>query len=292
MERTRSTLKIFSFLAILSWVLMMGFLFEKTYIRPVSHKISWRGGGGLEVNPGEQWMGIYFQEKKIGYAFTGWEKEGLDLRLLERTVMNLTVMGQPQTVHVPPNACLDPGAAAEVFRFLLTSDQVNFQAMGEVKGKQMEVRLLGVGENKVAGLLRPTSGSIILAGFDLEREPVAAKSRFRLVPDRPFLYEKLTGREYLAFMAALYGIDGKEDHGKIEELLALFELEDWGDELVEAFSHGMRQRLVTCGALIHRPRVLIVDEPMVGLDYQGRAAGEGDLPGTVESGSIAVYVHP
>ena len=121
----------------------------------------------------------------------------------------------------------------------------------------------------MAGLLKPTSGSIILAGFDLEREPVAAKSRFGYIPDRPFLYEKLTGREYLAFMAALYGIDGKEAHGKIEELLALFELEDWGNELVEGFSHGMRQRLVTSGALIHRPRILIVDEPMVGLDPKG-----------------------
>ena len=151
MERTRSLrpFKIFSLLVILSWVLMMGLLFEKTYIRPVSHKIGWRGGGGPEVKPGEQWMGIYFREKKIGYAFTGWEKEGLDLRLLERTVMDLTVMGQPQTVHVSTQCLLDPTLQLKSFRFLLTSDQVNFQAVGEVKGKQLEVRLLGVGENKV-----------------------------------------------------------------------------------------------------------------------------------------------
>ncbi len=121
----------------------------------------------------------------------------------------------------------------------------------------------------MAGLLKPTSGSIILAGFDLEKEPLAAKSHFGYIPDRPFLYEKLTGREYLNFMASLYGIEWKKAHGKIEELLALFELEDWGDELVEGFSHGMRQRLVTCGVLIHQPRILIVDEPMVGLDPKG-----------------------
>jgi ABC-2 type transport system ATP-binding protein len=153
----------------------------------------------------------------------------------------------------------------------LAVDSLNLEvAPGEIfgflgpngAGKTTTVKMM-------AGLLKPTSGSIILAGFDLEREPVAAKSRFGYIPDRPFLYEKLTGREYLAFMAALYGIDGKEAHGKIEELLALFELKDWGDELVEGFSHGMRQRLVTSGALIHQPQILIVDEPMVGLDPKG-----------------------
>ena len=153
----------------------------------------------------------------------------------------------------------------------LAVDSLNLEvAPGEIfgflgpngAGKTTTVKMM-------AGLLKPTSGSIILAGFDLEKEPVAAKSRFGYIPDRPFLYEKLTGREYLSFMAALYGIDGKEAHGKIEELLALFELEDWGDELVEGFSHGMRQRLVTSGALIHQPQMLIVDEPMVGLDPKG-----------------------
>ena len=151
MERARSLspFKIFSFLAILSWVLMMGILFQKTYVRPVSHKIGWSGAGGPKVQPGEQWMGIYFHDKKIGYAFTGWEKEGLDLRLMERTVMDLTVMGQPQTVNVSTQCLLDPALQLKSFRFLLTSDQVNFQAMGEVKGKQLEVRLFGIGENKL-----------------------------------------------------------------------------------------------------------------------------------------------
>ena len=121
----------------------------------------------------------------------------------------------------------------------------------------------------MAGLLKPTKGSILLAGHDLEKEPAAAKSLFSLIPDRPFLYEKLTAREYLGFVAALYGMDGQQGGTRAEELLELFELKEWADELIEGFSHGMRQRLVTAGALIHRPRILIVDEPMVGLDPKG-----------------------
>lgn len=151
MERTRflSPFKIFSFLAILSWALLMGVLLQKTYIRPVSHKIDWSGGGGPEVKPGERWMGIYFQGQKIGYAFTEWQKEGLDLRLMERTVMELTVMGQPQRVNISTQCLVDAALQLKSFRFLLTADQVNFQAEGVVKGKQLEVRLLGVGEKKV-----------------------------------------------------------------------------------------------------------------------------------------------
>ncbi len=118
----------------------------------------------------------------------------------------------------------------------------------------------------MAGLLKPTRGSILLDGRDLEKEPVAAKSILGYIPDRPFIYEKLTAREYLSFMGALYGIDGRKVASRIEELLRLFELEDWGNELVEGFSHGMRQRLVISGALIHQPRIIVVDEPMVGLD--------------------------
>ena len=121
----------------------------------------------------------------------------------------------------------------------------------------------------MAGLLKPTKGSILLAGHDLEKEPKPAKSSFSFIPDHPFLYEKLTGREYLGFVAALYGMDGQQGGARAEELLELFELREWGDELIEGFSHGMRQRLVISGALIHRPRILIVDEPMVGLDPKG-----------------------
>jgi len=129
----------------------------------------------------------------------------------------------------------------------------------------------------MAGLLKPTRGSIFLGGHDIEKEPVAAKSIFGYIPDRPFLYEKLTAREYLYFTAALYGIDGQKARGRIEELLKLFELKEWGDELVEGFSHGMRQRLVISGALIHRPKIIIVDEPMLGLDPKGVRLVKGIL---------------
>jgi len=121
----------------------------------------------------------------------------------------------------------------------------------------------------MAGILRPTRGRGVLGGHDLEREPVAAKSLFGYIPDRPFLYQKLTAREYLRFVGALRGLDGPRATDRMEELLRLFELTKWGDELVEGFSHGMRQRLVLAGALLPCPRIIIVDEPMVGLDPKG-----------------------
>ncbi len=121
----------------------------------------------------------------------------------------------------------------------------------------------------IAGLLRPSSGRIILAGHDLIREPERAKAVLGFIPDRPFLYEKLSARELLRFVAGLYGIDGTEVDGRIDELLELVELAHAGADLVESFSHGMKQRLVMAASFIHDPRVLIVDEPMVGLDPKG-----------------------
>jgi ABC-2 type transport system ATP-binding protein len=121
----------------------------------------------------------------------------------------------------------------------------------------------------IAGLIRPSSGKIFLGGHDLAKEPLAAKRIVGLIPDRPFIYEKLTGREFLRFVAELYGMRDGAYRGRIEELISLFELTDWGDELVESYSHGMRQRLIFSAALIHRPKIIVVDEPMVGLDPKG-----------------------
>jgi ABC-2 type transport system ATP-binding protein len=129
-------------------------------------------------------------------------------------------------------------------------------------GKTTTIRML-------IGLLLPTEGRIVLAGHDLEKEPVAAKSVVGFIPDRPFLYEKLTGEEFLRFMAGLYGIAPKDTEERIPELLRFFDLSDWGNELIESFSHGMKQRLVMAAAMIHKPRIIIVDEPMVGLDPRG-----------------------
>jgi ABC-2 type transport system ATP-binding protein len=118
----------------------------------------------------------------------------------------------------------------------------------------------------IAGILRPTSGTVRVAGRDVITEPIAAKRVLGFIPDRPFVYDKLTGAEFLRFVAGLYGQSGAEIDRRIDELLGLFELSRWKDELTESFSHGMRQKLIISSALIHRPQVIVVDEPLVGLD--------------------------
>jgi ABC-2 type transport system ATP-binding protein len=121
----------------------------------------------------------------------------------------------------------------------------------------------------IAGLLKPTSGRIAIDGHDLEADPEAAKRALGFIPDRPFLYEKLTASEFLRFHAGLYGLDGDGTDRRIGELLEVFELASWSGELVESFSHGMKQRLTMCAAFLHRPKAVVVDEPMVGLDPRG-----------------------
>jgi ABC-2 type transport system ATP-binding protein len=121
----------------------------------------------------------------------------------------------------------------------------------------------------IAGLLKPTSGRILVNGHDLAAEPEAAKATLGFIPDRPFIYEKLTAGEFLRFHGGLYEIDEEVVPGRVREMLELFELSRWEHELVESFSHGMKQRLVMCAAFMHRPRAVVVDEPMVGLDPRG-----------------------
>jgi ABC-2 type transport system ATP-binding protein len=119
----------------------------------------------------------------------------------------------------------------------------------------------------MAGLLQPTNGTILIGGHDIQKDPLKAKFITGFIPDRPFLYEKLTAAEFMYFVARLYEMD--DPRKRISELLELFGLPDWKNELVENFSHGMKQRLVMASALLHHPRVLVVDEPMVGLDPRG-----------------------
>lgn len=128
-------------------------------------------------------------------------------------------------------------------------------------GKTTTIRML-------IGLLQPTSGRVIIDGHDLAKKPVEAKSVVGFIPDRPYLYEKLTGEEFLRFMGGLYGLDG-DLAPRIDELLRFFDLQDWRRELIESYSHGMKQRLTMASALIHKPKAIIVDEPMVGLDPRG-----------------------
>jgi len=120
----------------------------------------------------------------------------------------------------------------------------------------------------IAGLLKPTSGRIAVNGHDTASEPEAAKQSLGFIPDRPFIYDKLTAGEFLRFHAGLFGIDGRVDD-RVKEMLELFEINRWEHELVESFSHGMKQRLVMSAAFLHRPRAVVVDEPMVGLDPRG-----------------------
>lgn len=118
----------------------------------------------------------------------------------------------------------------------------------------------------IAGLLRPTAGRIHVAGIDIQQRPLEAKAHLGYIPDRPFVYDKLTGGEFLRFAAALYGQEGAAVERRIDELLEVFDLMPWKGELTESYSHGMRQKLIISGALVHRPDVIVVDEPMVGLD--------------------------
>jgi len=121
----------------------------------------------------------------------------------------------------------------------------------------------------IAGIIVPTAGRIEIGGVDLARQPLVAKRRLGYIPDRPFVYDKITGAEFLRFVAALYNAEDASLERRIDELLDVFELTPWKHELTESYSHGMRQKLIIAGALIHRPEVIVVDEPMVGLDPKG-----------------------
>jgi ABC-2 type transport system ATP-binding protein len=118
----------------------------------------------------------------------------------------------------------------------------------------------------MCGLLFPTAGTVRLGGFDLAREGDEARQLLSYVPDQPFLYEKLTGREFLQFIADMYGLPPDHGRARIAEVIELFSLHEFVDDLTESYSHGMRQRTVFASALVHEPRILIVDEPTVGLD--------------------------
>jgi ABC-2 type transport system ATP-binding protein len=129
-------------------------------------------------------------------------------------------------------------------------------------GKTTTIKMLG-------GIIAPTSGTVAIGGISMEKEPEKAKRLIGFIPDRPFLYDKLTGMEFLRFVADLYGVAENDFLSKAPGLLGRFSLSDWGDELIESYSHGMKQRLIICAALLHDPKVMIVDEPMVGLDPRG-----------------------
>jgi ABC-2 type transport system ATP-binding protein len=126
-------------------------------------------------------------------------------------------------------------------------------------GKTTTIRML-------TGLYRPTSGECLVNGFDVQRDPLSAKRAIGFVPDQPHLYEKLTGREFLYFIGGLFRIPSPRIRSRIDECVHQFELERFIDKRAEEYSQGMRQRVVLSAALLHDPQVLIIDEPLVGLD--------------------------
>ncbi len=144
----------------------------------------------------------------------------------------------------------------------------------------------------IAGILRPTAGHVLVGGHDVQTHPERAKSLLGYIPDRPFIYEKLTGSEFLRFVAGLYGQNGSELDQRIDELLSVWELTAWRDELLETYSHGMRQKLIISSALIHRPDVIIVDEPLVGLDPKAARMLKDIFRGFVtRGGTILMSTH-
>ena len=144
-------------------------------------------------------------------------------------------------------------------------------------GKTTTIRIL-------AGLLLPSGGTVEVAGFDVVRRAHEVKRRVGYVPDRAFLYPKLTAREFLEFVGHLYQLDARSVERVATGLLERFELREWIDELIESFSHGMRQKLALTAALIHEPEIVVIDEPMVGLDPRSARVLKTLLAELVESG--------
>lgn len=144
----------------------------------------------------------------------------------------------------------------------------------------------------MSGLFSPTAGEIIINGHDVVKDPIAAKQKIAYVPDQPFLYEKLTGREFLYFVGGLYNIAKRILHKRIEELIQHFEIGDWVDKRTEDYSQGMRQRITIAAAMMHDPKTLIIDEPMIGLDPRSAKIVRDTLKEQAQKGvSIFMSTH-
>ena len=123
----------------------------------------------------------------------------------------------------------------------------------------------------IVGLLRPTAGTVSVAGYDVQKEPLAVKRSTGYLAQKPFLYERLTGWEFLRFMGGLYGLSDEKIEAQGNHLLSLLDLSDTAENLIESYSGGMLHKIGLCGALLHEPPVLILDEPLTGLDpYSAR----------------------
>ena len=144
-------------------------------------------------------------------------------------------------------------------------------------GKTTTIKML-------AGLLHPTSGHCVVAGYSMQKQPELAKAQIAYVPDFPFLYDKLTAREFMDVTADLFSIDRKVARKTTDALFEQFHLTPYHNELTENLSHGTRQRLVIASALLHNPKVIIIDEPMVGLDPQHAKVVKDELKARSRAG--------
>jgi len=141
----------------------------------------------------------------------------------------------------------------------------------------------------IAGLYTPTSGKILINNIDIYKNPIEAKSLIGYIPDQPFLYEKLTGREFLYFSGGLYSIDKKRLTNKIEETIDMLQIGEWVDKRTEDYSQGMKQRIIIASSLLHNPKLLVVDEPMIGLDPQSAVVVKNVLKNLANNGA-AVFM--
>jgi ABC-2 type transport system ATP-binding protein len=144
----------------------------------------------------------------------------------------------------------------------------------------------------ITGILRSSAGNIEINGIDVQKEPEKAKQNIGYIPDDPYLYDRLTAREHLRFVGGLYGMMAGDIEKRAGELFTIFGVNGWADKRCEEFSHGMRQKLVFCSALLHNPKVLVVDEPMVGLDPQSTKLVKDLMKRYVEAGNtVFVSTH-
>lgn len=118
----------------------------------------------------------------------------------------------------------------------------------------------------IAGLLHPTGGTIHIEGTSLQHDPIKAKAIIGYVPDEPFIYDKLTGREFIHFIAGIYNVKRSQYEQKMNTLFERLDIGNWIDEYAESYSHGMKQKVIMCQLLLHDPHLILIDEPLVGLD--------------------------
>jgi ABC-2 type transport system ATP-binding protein len=138
--------------------------------------------------------------------------------------------------------------------------------------------------NMLTGLIRPTSGTATICGYDVCTETMQVKAITGFMPDAPYLYETLTGRQFVRFMADLYEIDPRRSERRMEELLEAFDLVDAADELIRSYSYGMQKKILLTAVLVHEPRVLFLDEPTSGLDPKSARTAKEILRGLCEQG--------